>query len=459
MAIILNDNLSIQAPKAADSRYGPHADTATAIAAVISANRYQGLVVGITSGSSVVEYWWRDGTADGNLIIKVDSTANTAINNANAAFDKANTANITAQAAFTFANTVNVYAYSAYSTANSAQSNTVITQGVDATQNTWISANAVFSQAAFTQANTANNTAQAAFIFANTVNVYSYSAYAQANASNNTAGAAFNHANAAFAFANTISGGSAADGFARNTANAAFDKANSANVLAQAAFDKANTGSSLTGLLPNAVIFANSTGYTTNSSSLLFTTSNNTLIVANITVPTIYTTTGGIVFPDGSSQTTAGVATDSYARNTANAAFNQANAANVLAQSGYNFANTVNIFTQSAFTQANSANVLAQAAYDAANSAGSSVFTQAAFNTANSAQANTIVTQGVDYTQNLSITAAFAKANAANILAQAAFNKANTGASGSFIITFSPYSDYGWIGDPIVPVTYDYGTL
>ena len=321
MAIILNDNLSIQAPKAADARYGPHVNTATAISDVILANRYQGLVVGIIDGSSVVEYWWRDGTADGNLIIKVDSTANTAINNANAAFDKANTANITAQAAFTFANTVNVYAYSAYSTANSAQSNTVITQGVDVTQNTWISANAVFSQAAFTQAN-------------------------------------------------------------------------SANTLAQAAYDKANTGSSLTGLLPNAVIFANSTGYTTNSSSLLFTTSNNTLIVANITVPTIYTTSGGIVFPDGTSQTTAGVATDSYARNTANAA-----------------------------------------------------------------QANTIVTQGVDATQNLSITAAFNKANSANVLAQAAFDKANTGAAGSFVITFSPYSDYGWIGDPIVPVTYDYGTL
>ena len=56
---------------------------------------------------------------------------------------------------------------------------------------------------------------------------------------------------------------------------------------------------------------------------------------------------------------------------------------------------------------------------------------------------------------------AFDKANSANILAQAAFNKANTGGgtSGSFVITFSPYSDYGWIGNPVVPVTYDYGSL
>jgi hypothetical protein len=337
MAIILNDNLSIQAPKATDARYGPHVNTAAAISDVILANRYQGLVVGIIDGSSVVEYWWRDGIANGNLIIKVDSTANTANITAQAAFTQANTANITAQAAFTFANTVNVYSHSAYSTANSAQANTVITQGIDTTQNTWISSNATFSQASFTQANTANALAQAS-----------------------------------------------------------FNKANSANVLAQAAYDKANTGTSLTGLLPNAVIFANSTGYTSNSSALLFTSSNNTLIAANITVPTIYTTTGGIVFPDGTSQTTAGVATDSYARNTAN-----------------------------------------------------------------SAQANTIVTQGVDATQNLSITAAFDKANSANVLAQAAYDKANTGGgtAGSFIITFSPYSDYGWIGYPIVPVTYDYGTL
>jgi hypothetical protein len=50
------------------------------------------------------------------------------------------------------------------------------------------------------------------------------------------------HANAAFALANTLSGGTATDGYARIVANAAFDVANSATVLAQAAFDQANTG-------------------------------------------------------------------------------------------------------------------------------------------------------------------------------------------------------------------------
>lgn len=43
------------------------------------------------------------------------------------------------------------------------------------------------------------------------------------------------HANAAFALANTLSGGTSTDGWAR-------DKANSATILAQAAFDQANTG-------------------------------------------------------------------------------------------------------------------------------------------------------------------------------------------------------------------------
>jgi hypothetical protein len=50
------------------------------------------------------------------------------------------------------------------------------------------------------------------------------------------------HANAAFDFANTISSGSADDGFARLVANAAYVQANTATILAQAAYDEANTG-------------------------------------------------------------------------------------------------------------------------------------------------------------------------------------------------------------------------
>jgi hypothetical protein len=115
--------------------------------------------------------------------------AQAGFNQANSGFNKANSANVLAQNAYDFGNTVNTYAFSAYSTANSAQSNTVITQGVDSTQNTWISSNAVFSQSAFTKANAANVLAQAgfdqsnnnttiltsAYNFANSVNTYAYS--------------------------------------------------------------------------------------------------------------------------------------------------------------------------------------------------------------------------------------------------------------------------------------------
>jgi hypothetical protein len=90
----------------------------------------------------------------------------------------------------------------------------------------------------------------------------------------------------------------------------------------------------------------------------------------------------------------------------ANAAFNKANSANILAQAAFTTANTasdsitiiqgvnvtqntnitaVNNFVVSSFNKANSANVLAQAAFNAANAAGSSAFSQAAFNQANAA--------------------------------------------------------------------------
>lgn len=36
-----------------------------------------------------------------------------------------------------------------------------------------------------------------------------------------------------------------------------------------------------------------------------FSVANTTLVASNITVPTLYTTTGGVVFPDGTSQTSA----------------------------------------------------------------------------------------------------------------------------------------------------------
>ena len=70
MAIIINDNYSLQAPnKAFDARYfdvdAPWASCAAAIAG-IPTYRYQGLTINIAGE----EWWWKDGTADGDLVQK-----------------------------------------------------------------------------------------------------------------------------------------------------------------------------------------------------------------------------------------------------------------------------------------------------------------------------------------------------------------------------------------------------
>ena len=60
----------------------------------------------------------------------------------------------------------------------------------------------------------------------------------------------------------------------------------------------------------------------------------------------------------------AGGGADSYARTTANAAFDAANSANVLAQAAYNTSNSATVLAQAGYNTANSATVLAQTAYD-----------------------------------------------------------------------------------------------
>lgn len=127
---------------------------------------------------------------------------------------------------------------------------------------------------------------------------------------------------------------------------------------------------------------------------------------------------------------------------------------------------------------------------------------QFARDTANSAAANTVITQGVDLTQNTNITiiqgvdltqntritaveifaqAAFDQANtgggggstldqyardtanSASNLAQSAYNYANTipmgGGGGPYIITGAQYVDYGWVQQAPSVVQFDYGTI
>ncbi len=94
------------------------------------------------------------------------------------------------------------------------------------------------------------------------------------------------------------------------------------------------------------------------------------------------TSTNGINFSDGTKQTTA-VALDFWVRGHANAAYTTANAS---------------------YIQANTGVTLAQAAYDFANNlSGGTAQDGFARNIANTASANTVILQGVNLTQNNSI--------------------------------------------------------
>ena len=112
---------------------------------------------------------------------------------------------------------------------------------------------------------------------------------------------------------------------------------------------------------------------------------------------------------------------DTTARNTANAAFIQANAA-------FTAANSAGVYANGAFAAANAAtatdltqNNSIAAAFAAANSAGS--YANSAFIVAN----NSLL---IDTTQNNSIAAAFTAANSAGVYANGAFAAANTDFTG-----------------------------
>jgi hypothetical protein len=61
---ILNPHASV------NDWYGPHADLATAKSTVPSSVRAQGLTVGVIEATGVVEYWWKDGVTDVDLVEK-----------------------------------------------------------------------------------------------------------------------------------------------------------------------------------------------------------------------------------------------------------------------------------------------------------------------------------------------------------------------------------------------------
>lgn len=56
--------------KPLDAKLGPWASTAEAIAAIGINRRHQGLIVEVIESGSIVEYWWKDGIEDGDLVSK-----------------------------------------------------------------------------------------------------------------------------------------------------------------------------------------------------------------------------------------------------------------------------------------------------------------------------------------------------------------------------------------------------
>ena len=145
------------------------------------------------------------------------------------------------------------------STDATASPNTVILQGVDVTQNTRITVLEGVNVTQNTNITTVTGLAQAAFDKANTGVSTSTDDYART-------------------LANTATNNIVILQGVNVTQNTNITTVTG---LAQAAFDKANTGGSgsSSGYLANSVIFANTTGYLSNTSSIQFFTSNNNLVL------------------------------------------------------------------------------------------------------------------------------------------------------------------------------------
>lgn len=278
------------------------------------------------------------------------------------------------------------------------------------------------------QQQTIFNTANAAFSAANNatdtyVRNHANSAFDTANGAvavnltqNNSITAAFNHANSAFSAANN-----ATDTYVRNHANSAFDTANGAvavnvtqNNSIAAAFTRANNsvdannGGTITGdVIINANLFVNGTTTFVNTVNQLI---GDNIITLNADLPQ-----GGNPTQDAGFEVERGLQPNSsilwiesaakWSANNGNSSYYLADEA--VAVGAYNHANA-------AFTAAN--NATDTYVRNHAN---------AAFDTANSAVA-------VNVTQNNSIAASFAHANAAFLAANtgssavAAFNQANS---------------------------------
>ena len=302
--------------------------------------------------------------------------------------------------------------------ARSASANTIYTRGVDTTQNTWISSNAIFTQAAFAQANltsgglaTANantvflqgalNTANANTVYltgvntsqntyAQAVNTYSYAAYAQANSAKTLAQSAW---------------------------DSAYNNYQQFQVVQQV-FDTANTANANT-IFTQGVDASQNTWISSNS---LY--SQAAFALANLTAGGLVTANANTVYIRGidNTQNTWISSNSLYSQ----AAFAQAN----LVSGGLNTANANTVFLSGALATTNANTIFLSGALATTNAntvflsgvnstqntwiSSNSLYSQAAFAQANltagglvTANANTIFLTGVNDTQNSNISVLF----------------------------------------------------
>jgi len=334
-------------------------------------------------------------------------------------------------------------------------SNAVVTiiQGVDLTQNTNISSTDGKMQSAYNQANVTSGGLNSA-----NANIISLQVLANTDYTTLTATAGV-YGNTTYVPVITL----AANGRITSIVNTAIT---------------GTGGITASGYLANSVIFANTTGYLSNTNGISFYNANNTLVVANISIPTIYTTLSGIVFPDGTTQSTAasGAATDASARantvytqgvdvtqnsrmtiientdSSQNVRLDYSNSAITIIQGvdttqntrltvientdlsqnvRLDYSNTAIAIIQGTDTSQNARMTIIEGVDVSQNA--NTILLQGAMASAN---ANVVVLFGIEASQNTSMAAtdgkmssAYNQANTGTVLAQAAFDKANTGAS------------------------------
>ena len=304
---------------------------------------------------------------------------------------------------FAKANTVGALAQDSFDAANTAAANTVYGQGVNLTQNTNITSVNTFAGSAYDRANnslaltggtiagdiTANN-------FTANISIHTPNIYSPSN------GALIEMSDIGIISINPSGGSGAGVKFVGKSIeiNKAYGGSYGGNFLSVE-----NETKLVSNRYDSVKIVTGIDGVESNNWNF----ANNQLI-----------------FPDNTYQNTAftGTGIDQYARDTANTS-----SANTVYTQGVDATQNTNItsinsYVSGAYNKANTADVKAQAAFDAANTGGGGgTLDQYARDTANTSSANTIYTQGVDATQNTSITFL-------NVYTQAAFDKANTGGGG-----------------------------